>query len=128
MSTESESAGELFGWWLAVRQRTAAMMMRLLQAESGLNPLFQSGWLLSCHRSGCGFAVRGTVSRKSSCSPFHFWAKQRKKYLHARPVKIALRTRALSSVCLFETGGRLFGAVVLMGKSFLLVSLTARLI
>lgn len=70
---------------LRVERQTAAMMMRLLQAESAaLNPLFQSGWLLSCHRPGCGFAVRGTVSRKSSFSPFHFKAKQRKIYSHKR--------------------------------------------
>lgn len=71
------------------------------------------------------FAVGGTVSRKSSSSPFHFKAKQRKKTLTRARLKVVLRIQAKSDVSLLATGRRLISAVVLMGKSFLLLSLTA---
>lgn len=70
------------------------------------------------------FAVGGTVSRKLSSSPFHFKAKQRKKNLTRVRLKTVLRTQAKSNVCFLDTGRRLIGAVVLMGKSFRLLSLT----
>lgn len=35
-------------------------------------------WLLSCHRPGCGFTARGTVSRKSTHKSILLLAKQRK--------------------------------------------------
>lgn len=96
------------------------MMMRLLQAESaaGLNLFFTP---LSCHRVGCG--LQGTVSRKSSSSPFYFKAKQRKNTPHSRRVENSSSQSNGKKVrfCFLETGKRLVGAVVLMGKSFLLV-------
>lgn len=73
--------GNFFDW---DSEPHAAMMMRLLQAESaaGLNLFFTP---LSCHRVGCG--LQGTVSRKSSSSPFYFKAKQRKNTPHSRRVE-----------------------------------------
>lgn len=82
------------------------MMMRLLQAESaaGLNLFFTP---LSCHRVGCG--LQGTVSRKSSSSPFYFKAKQRKNTPTRVGSKIALRSPTEKSEVLFPRDGKAFG-------------------
>lgn len=82
------------------KRHSAAMMVMAMmyammrQAESaGLKPLFQSGWLLSCHRPGCGFIFcsGGTVSRKLSSSPFHFKVKQRRRIEHCKRSEEDLR-------------------------------------
>lgn len=72
------------------------------------------------------FAFGGTVSRKLSSSPFDFKVKQRirvelSKKIGRRSARTELKVAVASST---RKKRRFIGAVVLMGKSFLLLSLT----